>query len=173
MPSTYTLISSNVLSSSAASVTFSAIPSTYTDLVLRWSARAATDTNPSSCSIEFNSNTTQGSATYIRVDGSGNPVSLGRTGVTIFDRFASVASDLTANTFSNGEVYVPSYTASANKPVSMFNVNENNATVAALSPLAAAGLFSNTAAITSILFKQLSGNIASGSSFYLYGIKNS
>jgi len=39
MPSTYTLISSNVLGSSAASVTFSAIPSTYTDLVLRISAR--------------------------------------------------------------------------------------------------------------------------------------
>ena len=36
---TYTLISSNVLSSSAASVTFSSIASTYTDLVLRVSAR--------------------------------------------------------------------------------------------------------------------------------------
>lgn len=173
MANTYTLIASNTLSSSAASVTFSAIPSTYTDLMFKWSARAVTDTNPSSCSIEFNSNTTEGSATYLRVDSSGSPVSLNRTGVTVFDRFADVASDLTANTFSNGEVYIPNYTASANKPVSMFNVNENNATIAALSPLVAAGLFSNTSAITSILFKQLSGNIASGSSFFLYGIKNS
>ena len=40
MPSTYTLISSNVLASSAASVTFSAIPSTYTDLVVRASIRS-------------------------------------------------------------------------------------------------------------------------------------
>ena len=36
---TYTLISSNVLASSAATVTFSSIPATYTDLVLRVSAR--------------------------------------------------------------------------------------------------------------------------------------
>jgi hypothetical protein len=32
---TYTLIESQVLGSSAASVTFSAIPATYTDLVLK------------------------------------------------------------------------------------------------------------------------------------------
>lgn len=170
MPSSRQLIASQVLTSTTASVTFSSIPGTYKDLVLKWTARAATDTNPSSCSIEFNSNTTQGSATYLRVDAAGSPVSLQRTGVTVFDRFADVASDLTANTFSNGEIYIPNYTASANKPVSMFNVNENNATIAALSPLVAAGLFSNTSAITSILFKQLSGNIASGSSFYLYGL---
>ena len=40
MPATYTLIASNTLSSAAASVTFSAIPATYTDLVLRYSARS-------------------------------------------------------------------------------------------------------------------------------------
>jgi hypothetical protein len=140
--------------------------------VFRWSVRAATDTNPSSCSIEFNSNTTQGSATYLRVDAAGSPVSLNRTSVTAYDRFASVASDLTANTFSNGELYIPNYTSSTNKPSSMFNVNENNASVAALSPLIAAGLFSNTSTISTILFKQLSGNLAAGSSFYLYGVKN-
>ena len=39
MATTYTLITSQTLASSAASVTFSSIPSTYTDLVLRVSAR--------------------------------------------------------------------------------------------------------------------------------------
>jgi hypothetical protein len=38
MANTYTLIASNTLGASAASVTFSAIPSTYTDLVVRYSA---------------------------------------------------------------------------------------------------------------------------------------
>ena len=37
---TYTLISSNVLTTAAASVTFSSIPATFTDLVLRMSAQA-------------------------------------------------------------------------------------------------------------------------------------
>jgi hypothetical protein len=35
MANTYTLIESQVLGSAAASVTFSAIPATYTDLVLK------------------------------------------------------------------------------------------------------------------------------------------
>jgi hypothetical protein len=39
MANTYTLIESQVLGSSAASVTFSAIPATYTDLVLKFSSR--------------------------------------------------------------------------------------------------------------------------------------
>ena len=52
---TYTLISSNVLGSSAASVTFSSIPATYTDLVLRVSAR--TDADDTSL-ITFNGTTT-------------------------------------------------------------------------------------------------------------------
>jgi hypothetical protein len=38
MANTYTPIASNTLGASAASVTFSAIPATYTDLVMRWFA---------------------------------------------------------------------------------------------------------------------------------------
>ena len=40
MANTYTLIESQVLGSSAASVTFSAIPDTYTDLVFKFSVRS-------------------------------------------------------------------------------------------------------------------------------------
>jgi hypothetical protein len=40
MASTYTLISSQVLGSNTASITFSSIPGTYTDLTLRVSARS-------------------------------------------------------------------------------------------------------------------------------------
>jgi hypothetical protein len=173
MANTYTLIASNTLGSSAASVTFSAIPNTFTDLVLKFSARAATDTSPASCSITLNSDTTNGSMTWIRVV-SGPAVESDRnTASPIFNRFTSTASDETANTFSNGEFYLPNYAGTANKPASLSTVNEANVTTTLYSPSVQAGLARITSAITSIEFKQLSGNLASGSSFFLYGIKNS
>ena len=173
MANTYVLISSNTLSSSAASVTFSSIPSTYTDLVLKVSARAATDTKPSAMEITLNGSTTSYSYTFLRVDSAGSPQS-GRSSTTTSIRaFADSASDTTANTFSNAELYIPSYTASQNKPISLFSVLEDNATITTYSPSAHAALWSVTDAITSISIKQSTGNIASGSSFYLYGIRSS
>jgi len=65
---TYTLISSNVLTSSAASVTFSSIPATYTDLVVRLSARATT--TASNIWVTFNGTGTGGTALISVSDGS-------------------------------------------------------------------------------------------------------
>jgi len=177
MANTYVLIASNTLGSSAASVTFSNIPDTYTDLILKWSSRAATDTAPASMGIKLNPDTGNNSATYVRVAAGNTPESFRRSGTEsgnyLYDRFTSVASDETSNTFSNGEIYIPSYTASANKPVSLFTVNETNATSTLFSPNVGAGLWRNTTAITSISIQQLSGNLAAGTSVFLYGIKNS
>ena len=173
MASSRQLISSQVLSGTAASVTFSSIPSTYTDLCVKFSMRASTDTSPSSCGIILNGDTTSGSATYLRETTGLTVVSLRRTATMLFDRFTDTASDQTANTFSNGEIYIPSYTATQNKPVSLFTVNEANVSDAPYSPNVAAGLSGFTGAVTSILLKNLSGDLAAGSSFYLYGIKNS
>ena len=57
MANTYTLISSNTLTSSAASVTFSSIPATYTDLVLRISARSDRVSTTDRLRLTFNSDT--------------------------------------------------------------------------------------------------------------------
>lgn len=172
MATTYTLISSNTLSSSAASVTFSSIPSTYTDLVLKFSARAATDTSPTAMEFTLNGSTTNYSYTFLRVNG-GTPQSGNASNTYSIRAFTDSASNDTANTFGNGEIYIPNYLASTNKPLSLSVVNETNATTTDYSPYAGAGLWSNTGTITSISIKQSTGNIASGSSFYLYGIKNS
>ena len=170
MASTYTLISSNVLASSAASVTFSAIPSTYTDLVLRISARSAEVSTITSIELEFNA--TASSYSFTRLRGDGSAASSSRaTSQSQLTVGTIPAASATSNTFGNIEVYIPSYTASQNKPVSGFNVGENNATAADI--YAHAGLWSNTAAITSIVLDLGGANFVSGSSFYLYGIKNS
>ena len=176
MANTYTLISSNTLSSSAASVTFSSIPSTYTDLVLRISARmsngGATD---SVLDLEFNSSTAANySNTNLRGDGS-TAASNRYTTTTAFPylrfTYSMNGSATTASTFNNGEIYIPNYAGSTNKVASNFSVLENNATAAGLN--AGAGLWQITSAITQIKISTSSDTYASGSSFYLYGIKNS
>ena len=172
MPSTYTLISSNVLSSSAASVTFSAIPSTYTDLMLRVSVRlvAGSGSTIQDLIVKFNGTTTNYSITQLTGDGS--TAASGRISNTTRILLSNVVDgDATSNTFGSVEIYVPSYTASQNKPVSAFGASENNATLAGLS--ATAGLWRDTTAISSIELSNATANLVSGSSFYLYGIKNS
>jgi hypothetical protein len=172
MPNTYTLISSNVLGSSAASVTFSAIPSTYTDLVLRMSLRSDESGQTSS---EFTSQLNGTSANYslTRLRGNGSTASSSR--ISNAARFALgeiPAGNSTTNTFTATEIYIPSYTASQNKPLSSKNYQENNNTSANIHIIA--NLWRDTSAITSISFAINGGfNFVSGSSFYLYGIKNS
>ena len=172
MANTYVLIASNTLSASAASVTFSSIPSTYTDLVVRWSARSDVGGSADNIGVTLNGTTANYSATELR--GNGSTAISGRTSSAAqFNLNVSVpSSGYTANTFSNNELYIPNYTSSTNKPVSAFNVSENNATTGIDNVFAL--LWSNTASINSISFFSLnSANFVSGSNFYLYGIKNS
>ena len=170
MATTYTLISSNVLSSSAASVTFSSIPATYTDLVLRISART-NDTGPENLQIYFNTDTsTNYSTTMLQGDGA-SATSARYTSQTVIQNPNTVeGTTYTSNTFGSIEIYIPSYTSSANKPVSLYGASENNATTAYIN--AGAGLWRGSAAITQIVIDQSGANFVSGSSFYLYGISN-
>jgi hypothetical protein len=173
MPSTYTLISSNVLSSSAASVTFSAIPSTYTDLVLRVSSRSDSTGAASTIRLRFNgSSSANYSETLLSGSGSAAVSTRSSNATYMFNAgyFVDDGNGATANTFGTTEIYIPSYTAAQNKPLSGITAQEDNATAARIT--AEAGLWSNTAAITSIEIIS-NYNFLSTSSFYLYGIKNS
>ena len=166
---TYTLISSNVLTTTAASVTFSAIPATYTDLVVRVSARSDRANTQDDIRITFNSTTTNYSYTYLR--GNGSAVVSSSVNSDPWTWFGNIdAANATSGTFSNGELYIPSYTVSQNKPASAIMAMEDNATTAFMT--ANANLWRNTAAISSINFALGFGNFVSGSSFYLYGISN-
>ena len=173
MANTYTLIASNTLSSSAASVTFSSIPNTYTDLVIRGSVRDTTSATISKIEVQFNANS---SAIYSHtvLTGNGATASSARksgAGNTFHDFDNTVDSaTATASTFASFELYIPSYTASQNKPGSYFGAQENNNATAFIT--ANANLFRDTAAISSIKFTAQT-SFVSGTSFFLYGIKNS
>jgi len=173
MPATYTLIASNTLSSSAASVTFSAIPGTYTDLVLRTSIRIATtgDTKDA-VYILLNNDTTGNLTSNTRVQGEGSTASSGRSsGSSYAFSFVTDRDLATSNTFGSAEIYIPNYAGSANKVGGVFDVAETNATTGNWVG-ARANLWRSTAAITSIVLTA-DNNFMSGSSFFLYGIKNS
>jgi hypothetical protein len=169
MAATYKLIASNVLTSSVAVVTFSSIPATFTDLVLRISTRVDFATVDSNVLIRFNGDTASNySTTWLRGSGSASNSSR-NSGTRIIGAAATQGTSATNNTFASAEIYIPSYTVSQNKPVAIDSATENNATEAYR--VVDAGLWRNTAAITSI---ELDGtNFVAGSSFYLYGISNS
>ena len=166
---TYTLISSNVLASSAASVTFSSIPATYTDLVLRVSARRA-EAGRQDLLIKPNNDTSNNSSTNIQ--GSGAAATSNATSAQSI-KIANIipSTNETASTFCNAEFYMPNYAGTANKPSGTFGVGENNATTAYI--VGNAALSQIASAISSIVLSLASGTFNTGSSFYLYGIKNS
>jgi hypothetical protein len=171
MANTYTLISSNVLTSTEASVTFSSIPATYTDLVLRLAARSNTNSVDDLFYIRLNGVTTSlYSFTNISGDGSSASSSSGSGSPLAFNYLLNGATS-TANTFTNFELYIPSYTVSQSKPIGSFGARENNTSSALL--LATASLFRSNSAISEITAFPGFGSFVSGSSFYLYGIKNS
>ncbi len=78
-------------------------------------------------------------------------------------------ANATSNTFANAELYIPNYTSSNYKSASTDSVTENNATSALA--IMTAGLWSNTAAITSItLTPDSATNFVQYSTFSLYGL---
>lgn len=171
MANTYTLISSNTLTSSAASVTFSSIPATYTDLVLRFSVRSDQASVARNYFLQINgSSSAVYSSTILQGSGSA-AISIRYSDETSGIRGTNgmPGTSATSNTFSNSEIYIPSYTSTTNKPVSLIGVTENNATESYIDPTA--GLARITSAITSIALTT-ADNFVSGSSFYLYGIKS-
>lgn len=171
MPSTYTLISSNVLTTTTSSVTFSAIPSTYTDLVIRASVRSTgAGVGGRNVTLAVNSISSNYSATQLRsIDGTAS--SNNRTGDSSWLLGLSNGDGSASNTFSNNEWYIPNYNGSANKVCANISVIPNNSTNQVVTAIA--NLLSNSAGVTSLTLTDSSTGFASGSSFYLYGIKNS
>ena len=167
------LIASQTLSSSTATFSFSSIPSTFTDLFVVGSLRCdeSSFTNEQ-IRIRFNAVST---ASYyfgtIRGDGSAATSSRGDDLTSGFVGLMNTNAT-TTNAFSSFVISIPSYRSSIPKPSSTFTAMEDNATVAYTTSLSNLALIN--APITSITFTTAnSRNFVSGTSFYLYGQKNS
>jgi hypothetical protein len=164
---TYTQIGTTITvgSGGASSVTFSSIPSTYTDLKILASARNNAASTVNVLQLTFNGSTSN--FTGREVNGSGTAV--GSSSVSRWGGLVN-GNNTTATTFASTDLYIPNYGSSTFKSFSVDTVTENNGSEAYAYLIA--GLWSETSAITEITLNSSSGNLSQYSTFALYGISN-
>jgi hypothetical protein len=175
MATTFTKIAAvTVGSGGAATIDFSSIPSTYTDLTIKLTARSSL--TQSGINIRFNSDS-GANYSWRRLIGSGSAtfsdsnVTYGSPFNTYIYLSYNALSTYTANTFASADLYVPNYAGSNSKSFSADMVNENNATeaYAALT----AGLWSSSSVVNAISLEAASGTFVQYSTAVLYGINKS
>lgn len=156
---TYVPINTTTLSSAQATVTFSNIPSGYTDLILVFTGTLSSGT--SVWGLQYNSNTgTNYSWTSLRGDGT-SATSARDNGAT------RILCGWIGTSQVTEIVHIMNY---SNSTTNKTNMARNNSTVASTYVSANVGLWRNTSAITSVTARTDSSTFASGSTFTLYGI---
>jgi hypothetical protein len=157
MPSTYTPIATQTLGSAASSVTFSSIPSTYTDLLCVISGSFSI---AQGVYLRFNNDSGNNySSTFMT--GNGTAASSSRSSNDPWTPLGYLGTDLSNTIFS-----VMNY---ANTTTNKTGIGRGN-TAGALT-FASVGLWRSTAAINRMDISPTSGTITTGSTFTLYGIK--
>lgn len=167
MANTYTLINSVTVGSGGLSaIAFTSIPNTYTDLLIKISAKGATNQEAGDLLLTLNGSTSNFTntrlfsyQTTVYSDNQSNFVG------------QIPGSNVTANSFGSAEIYIPNYAGSANKTISGDSGVETNSANGL--EYIGATLWSNTAAITSISLSNNAGNFVEFSTAYLYGISKS
>lgn len=165
MASTYELINSvEVGSGGTTAINFTSIPQTFTDLLIKVSARMST----ADWKSYYNGNTSNYNVTFLYGDGSSSASY--RSTVFGYIGLTNRTSD-TSNVFGNADIYIANYATSQYKQIEQFGVSENDATGAYIN---VTGQFWNdTSPITSITLTQYTGGtISQYTTAYLYGISN-
>lgn len=129
MANTYKALQTvTVGSGGAASINFTNIPPTYTDLVIKVTARNNASAIIRNVNLRVNNNST---AIYSErlLDGNGSSAGSASASGTILN-WGGLANDTnsTASTFSNYEIYIPNYASNNPKSISIDAVAENNDT---------------------------------------------
>ena len=156
---------------------FTSIPQTYTDLCLKLSIRQSGTTGGSgnvwdNFTLNFNNSGTN--ENHRSLVGQNTDAIQNYTHGEFY--LWSNIDGSTSNTFTSADIYIPNYTNGYNKSFISESVGEGNST-AYWMQLIQAGLWSNTAAITSIqVISQGAGSVRTfmqNTTATLYGIKNS
>lgn len=163
MPSTYEKIATTTLGSNTSTVTFTDIPSTYTDLVIIFSGTAATSTD---AKIRIGgSNTPDSGASYSRHFMFGYTNAIAVDTVTGLDGW--IFSPYNVNT--NLVMHLNAYTnPNIYKPVLIRNGAQSSADAITYF---AAGIWRDVAVVNCVQFVSPTHNFTTGSVFSIYGIK--
>jgi hypothetical protein len=151
-----------------ATVTFSNIPQSYTDLRIVFSARDTSNSGSqwAGASLTFNGITT-GYASKV-IYGSNGGTGNAPGGTTSINYLYATSSIATTSTFADTEVYISNYSSPLYKQVRAETATEHNTSATFLGFVT--GTWSNTSAITSLTLTA-SGSFAQHSTFTLYGVK--
>jgi hypothetical protein len=162
MPKTYEPISTQTLPSNTATVTFSSIPQTYTDLILVHAYDLASGAG--SMYMRFNSDSgTNYNFTYIFGNGSAAGAGRGANQTGVVAGRAAIGGQ------GGGYTHIFNYT---NSTIYKTVLSRSFGLIASASPWFSTNMWRNTNAITSITCTDESGgNFAAGGVFTLYGIK--
>jgi hypothetical protein len=170
------IAATTVGSGGAASVTFSGIPQTFTDLILVYSGRSSTD-DLFDWGIQVNGDgsTNKLDRNVIYNSSSGSAQSLSNTLTAAGNAGRVPITSGTSNTFGNVKIYIPNYATSVSKVYSFDNVAENNATTIGSGVFVTfgGGSFGITSAITSVSVRWIvAGSLAmnQNTTVYLYGL---
>jgi hypothetical protein len=161
---TYTPIATTTLSSAASTVTFSSISGDYTDLVLVCSPAQTTEAE-GDLNFRFNSDTGY-NYSYVRLTGDGSSASSSIVSNNNFIRFENYGYPSSTLGNSNQIIQVMNYSNATTYKTSLGRANSAETGLEA-----SVGMWRNTAAITSITCLMNVGQLKSGSTFTLYGIK--
>lgn len=151
-------------SGGAASIDFTSIPGTYTDLLVVHSIRSTQAIVSAYATLTI----TPTSSTYSMrgLYGTGSGAGSFTTPVNYIGELTG--ANATSSTFGNGQIYFPNYAGSTFKSYSTDSVGESNGSAANQS--LTAGLWSTTSAITGISIVSTSGTFVQYSSATLYGV---
>ena len=170
MPATYEPIASQTLGSDVSEVTFSSIPGTFTDLVVVAQTRTSEAATVSGLGLRLNGTTSTGFYSVTRLQGSGSAASSGRDSAsteTQSNGGVAPGNTATSNVFGTTVLHVMSY-ANANVFKTVLWQSDDGAQSLLRRSVT---LFQSTSAITSLTLRPGAGNLKSGSTVSLFGLK--
>lgn len=171
MAITYVLLNSvTVGAGGSSSMNFNSISGSYTDLLLKVSARNSVD--GAAWGLQFNGVT--GNLNYVTKlefgDGSSaNPSNPSQTNYIL----SAYTTNVTGNGFDTFDIYIPNYTTSSPKSVFCDKTNSSTANGATVYITLTSGNWTSAnAPIVNLSIITSTGTIAQYSTAYLYGILN-
>jgi hypothetical protein len=171
MANTFIALRTTTLTATATSFTFSALPSTYTDLTIYYSLRETSAGRNNAFTITFNNDSSSIYTNAIGVMLNTTATGMNSSTATAITNLYANGNDAPANIFGTGRIYIAGYTSSDRKTVIAETVATSNDSNMAWAMLGSS--YNSSSAISSITITPSSGSFAIGSAVSLYGIKNS
>ncbi len=163
MPRTYQAIATQTLESATASITFSSIPSTYTDLVLvvNFGTTGAGEVTGLRLNTDTGSNYSMTS-----IYGNGTGVVAYRRSNDVAMNYGNWVGTTTTLNESNGIYHIMNYSNTTTFKTAIGRSND-----ASTQSEVTVGLWRNTAAVNSVTFFVTTTTLKAGATASLYGIK--